>query len=370
MSKKPRVGIISRPIEQGTSGSGFHLSRLVWHMANLNELFEIYLIRYGNKPLKYSNVSGEVIIPRNPLKASLKLKKYNFDLIHYNPLTIFSPIWIKDTKKVATIHGAAPYFLKNQYKLIHKLHNKLITPKYAQKMNSIFTVSQTSCNFIKKQYGIEKDNIKVIYNAVDESFQRYDSKEISNLLYKNFNISNPYILHVSKFSERKNPWTILKGFKEFITINQLQQFNLILAGNGWENQSVKQFVHKLNIENYVKYLGFVSTENLIILLNGAEVFLFPSLYEGFGMPNLEAMACGCPVITSNVFAIPEIVQDAAIVLNDPNDYEKIAAYLYVLVSDENLRRSLVDKGYDRVKKYSWDKSAITVLNSYKEIVMN
>jgi len=370
--KRPKVGIFTRPIDQGTSGSGSHLEKLVSHILEINNNFDIILIHYYKNNKDIYKKTEELIIPRNPVLASLKLRRERFDILHYAPLTIYSPIWFTKSIRVATIHGGASYLLPEKYSIIEKLHENIIRPFYARRMKCIFTVSKTSKELLIKRNRVNENKIKITYNAVNNKFCLYE--HIPEAIKEKYGISSSFVFHLSKFSERKNPWTMLAAFnilKKVLAANKSEKRDIkfLIGGDGWDNRKVIEFAKKNEILDDMVFLGFVPEDDLVLLLNLAEVFVFPSLYEGFGMPNLEAMACGCPVITSNTFAIPEIVGDAALLLENYKDPEELAGKILLILNDSVLRKNLKKKGLERVKLFSWQKSAETVLNTYQKYLV-
>ena len=364
---KPKVGIFTKPIDQGTSGSGSHLRQLVTHILKLNNNFNIYLIHYTKNDSEIYKKANELIIPKNPLLAHFKLKKENFDVLHYYPLTIISPIWLKRPKKVTTVHGggAAELYFPNQFSKIKRLHSKLIKPPYFRKMDYIFSGSKAGKNFITYQYKIQEKIVFFTHSAVDKEFWVYKKKP--ERIREQYGINSPFIFHLSRYSERKNPWTILKAFS--IVEKKNKNVKLVLGGKGWKNSRLVEFAKKQKILNNIVFTGFLPIEDVIKLLNIAEIFVFPSFFEGFGMPNLEAMACGCPVITSKAFAIPEIVGNSALILKDNLNPNELADKINILLDNEDLRISLIRKGLERVKLYSWENSARTVLEIYEKCLM-
>lgn len=361
-----KIGVLTKPIEEGSSGSGSHLEKLMNHVLKLNSKFEIILLHYehSNKSIYLNN--KHLIIPKNPILASIALYKNKFDLIHYSPLNIKSPLFIPGIKRVATIHGGAPYIRPEDYSLMYNFQHNYIRPVLIGKMNKIFTVSEKSRELITDRDGYNKENIIITSNAVDQIFKQ---KEVSlSEINNKYNFKGKFIFHLSKYSERKNPWAILHTIK---TLNEKQiNVNLILGGKGWENTEVNTFIEKHQLKKRVLKLGFLTTPEIIDLYNSAEVFLFPSLYEGCGMPNLEAMACGCPVITSDSFAIPEIVNDAALILKNSKDHNEISDLIINLFNNENQRKELQKRGLKRSKEFSWITSAKIVLNTYEELLIN
>ena len=359
---KPKVGIFTKPIDQGTSGSGSHLAQLVNHILEINDRFNIVLIHHTKNDNSIYKKTNELITSMNPIIATSKLIKEKFDILHFSPLTILSPIWLNKPKKVATIHGGGALFLPEQFNKFKILHSQIIRPYYARKMDYIFTVSKTTKNLIINHHRVNENKIRLTYNAVDDDFKVYKNKPVKTI--EKYGIRSPFIFHLSKYSKRKNPWTIIKAFK--ILKKNRNNLKLVIAGTGWKNQEVLEFIRRNNIRKDIIFTGFAPRQDIIDLLNLAEVFVFPSLFEGFGIPNLEAMACGCPVITSSAFAIPEIVGDAAIILKDNMDPVELSIKINQILDDEFLRKNLIKRGLERVKLYSWKKSAQTVLETYEK----
>lgn len=362
--KKYKIGIMTRPIDQGTSGSGHHLFEIVSHILNQNKDFDITLIHYLKNDKEIYKKANELIVPRNPFIASKMIKNEGFDLIHYSPLTILSPLWGIKVKKVCTIHGAEPDLIPHYYTLIQRLHSKYIMPVVARLMDHTFTVSQTSKEYLTKAYKIDPEKYSITYNAVNKDFKLLDGSVFT--ANEKFKTGDNFVFHVSKYSHRKNPEGIIKGFNLFS--KEYPDYKLVLAGSGWECAEVKVLLKELGILEKVIFTGYTKEKDVIELLNSAKLFLFPSYAEGFGMPNIEAMACGCPVVTTAVFAVPEIVGDAALVVDDPADYKAISENMINIVSDESLRKNLIEKGLKRYKDFSWVQSADHILNTYKKLL--
>lgn len=361
---KTKIGIFTRPIDQGTSGSGHYLLEIVKHILELNKDFDITLIHYQKNNKEIYNGVKELIIPRNPFKASKIIKKERFDLLHYSPLTIMAPRWGVKAKKVATIHGAEPDLVPQYYSIIKRLHSKFIMPVYARLMDHIFTVSNTSKDYFVKNYKIIPEKISITYNAVNNAFKKIDGCPFE--ANRKYSTTDKFVFHISKCSHRKNPEGIIKSFKAFS--NKYPDYKLVLAGSGWDSEIIRTMLKEEELLNKVIFPGFVSEQDVIELLNSASLFIFPSYAEGFGIPNIEAMSCGCPVITSGVFALPEIVSDAAIIVKDPDDHEGLTNAMFKIIEDKSFRDDLIQKGLKRAKMFSWTESAMHILTCYKEII--
>jgi glycosyltransferase involved in cell wall biosynthesis len=362
---RPRLGIFTRPIDQGTSGSGHHLLEMVKQLLELNKRFEVFFIHYERSDKEIYRRARQLIIPRNPFQARKLLVPFDFDILHYNPLTVYSPIWGIKAKKVATEHGAEPLLIPRYYSPLAVIHEALVVPYYDRRMDHLIVVSNTTKEFFTRRYGVPESRITVCYNAVNENFRVL--KHPDPAVLQKYRIGDKFIFHLSMFSERKNPWTILRGFRHFLDCEGSDGYRLVLAGKGWDNERVSRVAARLGIADRTIRPGYIPQEEAVELLNQAKAFVFPSLAEGFGMPNVEAMACGCPVITSRVFAIPEIVGDAALIMDDPTDSAELAARLQQLVKDERLRAKLIERGLERVGMFSWEASARKLLEVYESL---
>ena len=367
MSPTPTIGIFTRPIDQGISGSGHHLLEMVRHvLAQNRDRFRFTLIHYERNERPIYREAEELIVPRNPFAASRAVAPLGFDILHYSPLSPYAPIWGVKAHKVATIHGAEPDLIPEHYSWKLRFHGKVTKPWLSRRMDHLITVSQTSRDYFSSRYRIPLDRFSICYNAVNPNYRRLAPGEIR--VREKYGTGERFLLHVSNFSERKNPWTIMRAFAEVLGRDCGRDYRLVLAGNRWENEGTKRFAAELGIEGRVVFTGFISEGDAVELFNAADAFLFPSLAEGFGMPNIEAMACGCPVVTSGAFAIPEIVGDAAIVVPDPKDWRGLADAVTRLLTDRELRNRLVERGIARAASFSWRESADTLLAVYEGLL--
>lgn len=365
---KPKIGIITRSIDRSRkSGSGHHLAELLAHALPRAGEFDVTLVHYQQSEDPIYRLAEELIIPENPIAAAAALRREGFDLIHYSPLTIVSPIHFIPAKKVATIHSAEPMLVPEYYTVVKRLHSRYIIPAYARKLDTLITVSETSRDYFASHYRIPRERIAVTYNACSPAYRRLAPREYSSP--DAWPYPERYLFHVSRFSERKNPWNILKAYAEFRRRPGNADIKLVLAGSGWDSEAVSAFAADLGVGEHLLTPGFVDETEVVELLNRAEAFLFPSWSEGFGMPNLEAMACGCPVITSAVFAIPEVVGDAALILKDPADWRGLAELLVDVVQDKEVRATLVERGLRRASSFSWEQSAQTLLSVYRQLTI-
>ena len=364
-SAKPRIGIFTKQLDRWTSGSGHHMHEMMNAILDLNNgRFEFTFIHYrpSDDPV-YKRVR-ELIVPRNPLQAGRRLRRERFDVVHYTPLTIYAPIWGVPSRKVATVHGAEQFHVPQFYSTVEVAHEKLVVPPYIRRMDRVVTVSETSASFFVKRFRVDRQHIAVCYNGLSAVYRPIPAGEIT--APERYGVKRPYVLHVSRFSERKNPWTLLEAFARFVHGHDTAHV-LVCAGGGWEDEAVQERVRSLGIAERFVAPGFVPVQDVAELMNAADLFVFPSFAEGFGMPNVEAMACHCPVVTTPGFAIREIVGEAAVIVEDPMDAVSLSEAIHRVISDSSLRSRLVALGTERVKRYSWKESAERLLTIYGEL---
>jgi len=258
----------------------------------------------------------------------------------------------RQAKKATIVYDLVPWlYPATQTKRIIKTHKARM--KWVKKeADLIFAISQSTKNDLIKIIAIPANKIKVVYPAINKKlFQTQNQKEI-NRIKKKYQL-NDYLLVVGTKEPRKNLHRVINAFK------QLEKNNLQLAivgKTGWGKKN------KITKQNNIKILGYVPDKDLPALYNGAKIFLYPSLYEGFGMPILEAQACNCPVITSKTSSMPEVAGNGAILIN-PKKTNEIKEAIERINNDESLRKELITKGKENVKRFSWKKYATQILQN-------
>lgn len=323
------------------------------------------------KALQLNNVQFKIIVPEwleydNLLKFDLvysgKLKSHFWEQIdlasflrkNNNPLLVnfsgLGPLFYKN--QIITIHDLSFYANPNWFSFGYRTLYKIATPILAKKANAILTVSEFSKTEIIKFLGTNKDKITVIYNAVTNWNASKDSAGLEE-------ISKKYILAVSSLDPRKNHKRLIEAFNNSL----LEDYDLLLVG-----KSAKHFKLDFAVENNsrIKFLGYVDDLKLLKLYENAAVFVYPSLYEGFGIPPLEAMSNQCPVIVSDIPPHKEVCDKAAFYIN-PNDSVSIQEGLMKVLNDSQLRNTLIANGTERITHFDWNKSAEKVFDLIKKL---
>ena len=229
-----------------------------------------------------------------------------------------------------------------------------------KKSDMIITGSEFTKKEIIKELNFDQKNIRVIYHGVDSSvFKKYESVETD------LNLPKKFILSVGSIEPRKNLIGLLKAYN-LLSKEIKEEYHLVIVGfKGWNNSEIMQLINKNS--KYIHYLGYISDKELAIVYNLASLFVYPSFYEGFGLPVAEAMACGVPVLTSNVSSLPEVGADAVLYCN-PKDAENIKVQIETILSSKELQKTLSNKGIIRATMFSWDNSATEHINVFKELL--
>lgn len=242
-------------------------------------------------------------------------------------------------------------------------------PDIVSRCDGIITVSQFSKEDIATSFNFPKEKIFVTHLAAEEIYHPLDRIECAELIKKHYGIVGDYILYVGGFSPRKNIVGLIEAFSKFAQ-EYKKDIKLVIVGKQGKSYNIyKKRSQDLGIEDKVIFPGFIPIEHLPYVYNASKLLVYPSFYEGFGLPPIEAMACGVPVITSNVTSIPEVVQDAAIYIN-PHDVDELSSAMNTIFNDDRLREKLIISGLVRSSEFSWRKTAKSTLLAYSKIINN
>ena len=236
-----------------------------------------------------------------------------------------------------------------------------------RKADRVLTVSEASKRDILRFFDIPPEKVEVIYNAIDERFLGAADANRMELTRRRYQLDHPFVLYVGNIKPHKNIERLVEAFA-IAKRSGPDDLKLIVIGDELSKYPVlRQSVHRHKLDKHVRFLGFQPQETLAAFYRLARAFVFPSLYEGFGLPPLEAMASGTPVITSNVSSLPEVVGDAALLI-DPTRPEEIAAAMRRVLTEPSLRDDLRERGLRRVQEFSWDRSIRRVRDIYEEVL--
>ncbi len=270
-------------------------------------------------------------------------------------------------KLVFTMHDLTFITHPEHHALFNKIHCLKGIIKAACFADKIIAVSNCTKRDIVEYLGIPEEKIQVIYLAADHKLKSERSTQNLEYLSNKFEIHKSYILCVATIEPRKNMKRLIQAYTTLPETLKDKYLLVIAGGTGWLNSDIYSFVKEQKLEQRIKFLGYVDEPDLPILYSCCDVFVYPSLYEGFGLPVLEAMTCDVPVITSKVSSLPEVAGDAAVFVN-PHDINSIRDALVEVLIDKNRNLDLRKKGVERSKGFSWAKTAKETLTLYETVV--
>lgn len=283
------------------------------------------------------------------------------DIDIYHGTAFYLPMGLRK-RSVITVHDLACYKYANTFESMKVLYARLCIPDSLKRADRIIAVSENTKRDLIDIFGVKEDRIKVIYEAADRNYEVCSPEKVEEVKTK-YGI-NKYILCVGTLEPRKNLVSLLKAYARIINLLP-EACRLVITGRkGWLYDEILKTAGDLG--DKVIFTGYVTNEELMLLYNGASVFVYPSLYEGFGLPVIEAMACGTPVITSNSSSLPEVV-GAAGIMTDPLSIGELSDAILNVVSNDELRNKLSKKSLERAGLFSWDKAARQTLEVYREL---
>jgi glycosyltransferase involved in cell wall biosynthesis len=299
------------------------------------------------------------------------LVRLGTDLVHIPNL--FSVPRALPCPYVMTVHDMLEHMsrAREQNGFFRSLHFQL-TRRVLRGAVRIFAVSNFTKTEIEKLFEIPSARIEVVYNAIDERFLHgHATAADREMIAQRYQVTYPFLLYAGRVSPHKNVVRMIEAFSalktELARDDAFPDLKLIIIGDDLSgNPDLRRTVVRSGVQNDVRFLGFIPIEVLRIFYDEAKVFVFPSLYEGFGLPPLEAMAHGTPVVTSNVSSLPEVVGKAAVLVNPENVFEIMRA-LHRVLTDSALRDRLKERGYQQVARFSWEMSVRRILDVYQQV---
>ena len=386
-----KVGIDARTIlnpEKGDAiGVGHYTFQLIRHLLDMdkeNEFVLFFDFRVREKDVKkFSRPNVKIkFYPFSDYKKYLPgayseilgeatLQKEKLDILHSTSPLSRIPLSYKG-KCAVTFHDLSLYKIPQCFPRIKRMKDKAVYSLMAKKADKIIAVSRSTKEDMRNIFKTPEDKIKVIHSGLDERFFDEPEVDLQKVLAK-YGINKKYILFLGTLEPSKNITRLLEAFARFkkkcLQGKNSKKFDyqLVLAGKrGWLSREFKQIAKDFGVSKDIVYTGYIIGDELNPLFKGAEFFVMPSLYEGFGMTVLEAFATQTPAIISNVSSLPEIAGNAAYFVN-PLDVEEISKALWKFSQDEDLRNQYRRKGLEQAKKFDWKKTARETMEVYREM---
>jgi glycosyltransferase involved in cell wall biosynthesis len=365
-----RIGIDARLVYYRQAGIGQYILRLAEALAEMDQENEFILLqsrKHKQAIINHLNFKrASLWTPSHhrfeqwtlPLEISLR----GLDVLHSPD---FIPPFRRNCKSVITVHDLAFLFYPNLLTQ-ESAHYYGQIDQAVRNTDHIIAVSKSTRRDIIHRLGAPEEKITVIYEAAHPIYRPLDDERLLRQVREKYHLPDDFILFVSTIEPRKNVPTLLLAYRQLLDGYKRSEA-LVLAGErGWLFEEVFALVKELGLESHTLFLGRVPVEDLLYLYNAARLLVHPAVYEGFGLPPLEAMACGTPVVVSNVSSLPEVVGDAALLV-DPENVSEWTVAIWRLLTDENLRADMREKGLKRAAHFSWEKAARETLAVYLKV---
>ncbi len=366
-----RIGIDARITHYTGGGISQYTIHLARALARLSQADEFVLLqsRKDRRQLVHGpNVRRASLwtpshhrFEQEALQVELPLRRLGLDLLHSTDF--IPPLRVNSFKSIITVHDLAflrwPHFLTEDSARYYGQVDAAV-----ERADHIIAVSESTKNDLVKLLGAPRDKITVVYEAADPIYRPMPREEALASMRSKYPLPEEFILFVSTIEPRKNIATLLHAYRRLLDSYKVSA-SLVLAGaTGWLSQQIFDTVEELGLQQHVTFLGRVQNGDLVYLYNLARCLAHPAYYEGFGLTPLEALACGTPAVVSNVSSLPEVVGDAALLI-DPNNEEELAIALHRLLCDDGLRASLRAKGLARARTFTWERAAEETLAVYQ-----
>jgi glycosyltransferase involved in cell wall biosynthesis len=353
-------------------GIGWSITYLLHQLLRLGSRHSFTL--YTNLPAE--QVSGEFGHPPNLRVATLgasgftrweqillpqALRRDRIDLFH-SPLGL--PL-LSGTPGIATIHDVCFMSCPETFTRRMRVYFRTFLPLSVRKARLVVTVSGASRDALIQHLGVPAEKIRVVPNGIAEHFRPVrDPGRLAGVRGR-YGLPDAFILYAGTLEPRKNVMSLLRAFRLLREEGRIKESLVIVGKSGWLSDEVPEFVRRSGLADLVHLAGYVAREDLPAVYSAARLFVYPSVCEGFGLPPLEAMACGTPVVASNVSAMPEVLGSAA-QLVAPHDVPGLAAAIEAMLNDERLRERQRADGLGRAATYRWDRAAREMLQVYEE----
>lgn len=372
-----RIGISTSVIQRGQTGIAQYLFALLRaFLAHANEMqFTLFVLEDDLPLFDFAKTKMQIVpVPeqfRPPIKNILWHQRtlphlargLELDVLHVPSYRRM--LGTRPCPLVATIHDLAPFRVRKKYSLARMFYGRVVARQLAQRQDQIIAISENTARDIREFFHVPEERIHVVHNGVEhERFFPGNREQAHAEIARRHNLSAPFFLYVARLEHpAKNHIRLISAFNQFKSATG-SNWQLVFGGSDWHGaEAIHVAARQSPFASDIRFLGFVANEDLPNLYRAADVFVYPSLYEGFGMPPVEAMACGCPVICSARGSLGEVVGNAAAVV-EPEDVNSLAKQLAFLANSVDERERLRSAGLIRAKKFDWNHAAVETLSIY------
>lgn len=374
----PRIAIDYTPAAKQGAGIGRYVRELVSALAAIDSQTEYRLFVAGRNPSPLPCLDNQNFSYRTTRLSPRWLTRFwhrlgcpipvellvgSIDLFHATDFVL--PPTLPSTKTILTVHDLSFVRVPGTANPRLKVFLDKVVPSSACRSTHILADSSATKHDLIELYNLPSNKITVLLSGVDARFY-HDITRRAWIRSKYHLPDQPYIFTVGTVQPRKNYERLVRALAQ-VRAKYSDLCLVIAGGQGWLNQPIYDTIRQLNMQDFVHLTGYVDDNDLPTLYSDAICVAYPSLYEGFGLPILEAMACGTPVVTSNVSSMPEVAGDAAVMV-DPYDVEALAYALEQVITDDSLRQLLIHRGYQQASHFTWERAAQGLFTVYRKIL--
>ena len=376
-----RIGITTSIIQRGKTGIAqylFALVRSLMEFADEHE-FVLFVLEEDAPLFAFAESKMNIVTVSEKWRPAVKnilwhqavlpslAKRLELDVLHVPSYRRM--LWRRPCALVSTIHDLAPFHVKGKYDPLRMFYGQVIVKRLAQRQDGIVAISTNTARDIRSFFNIPLEQQNVILNGLDhQRFNPGDADAARAKVLSQWNLDQPYFLYVSRLEHpAKNHVRLIEAYNAFKKETG-SPWLLALGGSDWHgSEFIREAAAKSPYASDIRFLGFVPDETLPDLYRAAGAFVYPSMFEGFGLPPVEAMACGCPVISSTRGSLREVVGRSAMHIN-PENIAEITNALTALSCDNAKRQSLIEAGFRNAERFNWDTNARMVMNVYQNAV--
>lgn len=376
MAQRKTIAIDATSLPPQPAGAGTYILNLVRALARIDGDHDyVVYCRSHSLPLFAGLPPSFAIVDAGHLSRGLRLlweetslpwdlRRRSVNLLHSPHHT--TPLLYSPCPRVITVHDVTFFLLPERYPLVRRLHFQVLTLLGVRRAKLLVVPSVSVREDTAAVLRLRRDRIRVTYEGVEPAFRPLDREASAALARDKYGLPDGYLLSLGTREPGKNRMTLFRALT-FLREDGHDIHLAVVGQTGWKVDEEQGLLVELGLQDRVHFTGYVPQADLPALYNGATAFVFPSLYEGFGLPVLEAMACGVPVITSNVSALPEVAGGAALLV-DPHDAEAIARAIARVIDEPALARLLARAGIERAAEFTWERCAAATLDAYREVL--
>lgn len=375
--KKIKIALMSYPMDnRKAKGTALYTRKLIEGLLE-DPKFEYYLVHYEKVSDPVYGKAKEIIMPKfrfivgshfiSQLLFFWKYRKENFDIVHWFQPRVYPFYSLVPAKKIiVTMHGAGDISAPHNFIFSRSIFN-IVLKYFHRSIDMVVVVSEHAKNEVAEYYNFSKDKIISIYNGGGENYKIIEKAEAKKVVENKYNIHGSYILDISRFIPHKNVITLVNAYLEFRDRFPTHTEKLVVIGSSGDKENeVYRARNSSKFKEDIFFVDFVEGEDLNAFYSGAELFVFPSLSEGFGLPVLEAMASGVPVITSNIASMGEIGREAVIV-TDPLNTVGLAEIMHSTLENPQKMAKMRESGLERAREFTWKKMIEKTEDLYRKI---